>query len=78
MGFKSVTNSGLSDSDLKRGYSNTGAIPEDGDSLSNAEQNAKDEAKQEKAERAMAEKYGWPVESDAGGFLERQNTDDRM
>lgn len=41
-----VENSGASAADLERGYSNTGAIPETGESISGAQANADKEAKE--------------------------------
>jgi hypothetical protein len=71
-------NSGVSYSDLERGYSDTGYIPEVGDRMSQLDAMAAQEAKEEKQERDWQKACGCIVESDVGGFLERNNTDDRM
>lgn len=78
MGFKNVSNSGMSDADLARGYSDTGVIPEEGSDLMNAQADADKEAREDKKERAMAKEMGWPVEDDFGGFLERNDCDSRL
>ncbi len=70
MAFKNTTNSGVSDSDLARGYSDTGAIPEVGGSISGAQAEADKRAKHEREERKMAEKYGWDYTEPSGGFLD--------
>jgi hypothetical protein len=66
------------ENDLERGYSDTGYIPELGDNLGKLEEMAKEEAKCERMEKEMAKKYGYQVEEEVGGFLERRNRDDRM
>lgn len=75
--MRNIENAGLKQSDIDRGYSDTGYIPEEFDNLSKIGDMEKKEAKDERAERVMAEKYGWTVEEKSGGFLERNNTDDR-
>lgn len=62
MAFKSVTNSGVSNSDLKRGYTDTGAIPEEFDNVQTADADAAKEAK----ERAT---YGYMPEPVREGFM---------
>lgn len=73
-----IENSGVKKSDLDSGYSDTGYIPEEGDDVGKLKAMAKQEKQEEKAEREMAEKYGYSMEEDIGGFCERRNTDDRM
>lgn len=68
----------MKQSDLDRGYSDTGYIPDIGDNVGKLDEMARNEAKEEREEKSNAKKYGWPVEEDVGGFLERNNTDDRM
>ena len=75
--MKIVENGGLSQAALDRGYTDTGAIPEDGGSISGAEAEARKERKMEREERAMAKKYGWDYTEDEGGFLERNDYDER-
>jgi hypothetical protein len=70
-------NSGIDSSILASGYSDTGYIPEEFDNVMQAETMAKKEKAEERAEAKMADMYGLPVENDIGGFLERNNTDDR-
>lgn len=65
-------------SDLERGYSDTGYIPEIGDNVTKLDEMEAKERKEEAAEASMAKKYGWEVENDVGGFCERNNYDDRM
>lgn len=61
-------------SDLERGYSDTGYIPEEGENIFKPES-----VEMEKRERKMMQMCGMDMkENDSGGFLERQNTDDRM
>lgn len=60
--------------DLERGYSNTGYIPEDGENIFRPES-----MEMEKRERKMMKMCGMDMEEkDVGGFLERNNYDDRM
>jgi len=68
--MKNVTNGGISAFDLERGYSDTGAIPDIGDSISGAEEKAAKYAKREREEQAMAKKYGWDEEPMRGGFMD--------
>lgn len=75
--MKTVENSGLDSSDLYRGYSNTGDIPDEGDNVMKAEEAARNERKEERMEQKMRRHMGFDPESDVGGFLERNNTDDR-
>ena len=70
MGFKTSTNGGLSGSDLSRGYTDTGAIPEVGESISNAQAEADKEAKRAAEHRTMAKKYGWDYQEPSGGFMD--------
>ena len=71
--MKTVKNSGVSDKDLNRGYQDTGYIPCEGESVFKPEY-----LEEEKREREMAKKYGFPMEEESGGFLERNNYDDRF
>ena len=65
-----VENSGASAADLERGYSDTGAIPETGESISGAQANADKEAKEAADYRAMCKKNDWSCPADRGGFLD--------
>ena len=64
-----VENSGASAADLERGYSDTGAIPETGESISGAQANADREAKEAADYRAMCKKGGLSWPEHLGGFL---------
>lgn len=72
--MKYKDNYGADSSTLNRGYSDTGAIPEIGENIFNPESETR------KTEMLkMHEMYGMEESEDySGGFLERQNTDDRM
>lgn len=70
MAFKSVTNSGISDADLARGFCETGAIPEVGESISNADAAMAKEKKEAARHRADCEKYGWEYSEPRGGFMD--------
>lgn len=65
-----VENSGASAADLERGYSDTGAIPETGESISGAQANAEREAKEAADYRAMCKKNDWDCPEERGGFLD--------
>ena len=65
-----VENSGASAADLERGYSDTGAIPETGESISGAQDNADKEAKEAADYRAMCKKNDWDCPEPTGGFLD--------
>lgn len=65
-----VENEGMSAADLERGYSMTGAIPETGESISNAQAEADKEAKAAAGYRAMCKKNDWSCPADRGGFLD--------
>lgn len=65
-----VENGGVSASDLERGYSTAGAIPETGESISNAQAEADKEAKAAADYRAMCKKNDWSCPADRGGFLD--------
>lgn len=67
---KFVENGGVSAADLERGYSDTGAIPEVGESISNAQAEADKEAKEAADYRAMCKKNDWSCPADRGGFLD--------
>lgn len=72
--MKYVENSsGISNDCLDRGFDYTGDIAKVGDNVFKPESVA-----HEKMEAEMAKKYGWSVEEEKGGFLERNNYDDRM
>ena len=70
MAFKSVTNCGISDADLSRGFCETGAIPEVGESISNADAEMRKEKKEAAAYRAMCEKNDWEYTEPRGGFMD--------
>lgn len=70
MAFKSVTNSGISDADLARGFCETGAIPKIGESISNADAKMRKEKKEAAAYRAMCEKNDWEYTEPRGGFMD--------
>ena len=70
MAFKSVTNSGISDADLARGFCETGAIPEVGESISNADAEMRKDKKEAAAYRAMCEKNNWEYTEPRGGFMD--------
>lgn len=60
--------------DLERGYSNTGYIPEEGENIFKPES-----IEMEKKHKKMMMECGMEMEEkDVGGFLERNNYDDRM
>jgi hypothetical protein len=60
--------------ELERGYSDTGYILEEGENIFKSES-----MEMEKHERKMMKAFGCGNEEhDVGGFLERQNTHDRM
>lgn len=71
--MKYVENSGISKDCLERGYDYTGDILEVGDNIFKPESIA-----HEKMEAEMAKKYGMHEDEEKGGFLERNNYDDRM
>jgi hypothetical protein len=67
---KFVENEGASAADLERGYSDTGAIPEIGESISGAQAAADKEAKEAADYRAMCKKNDWNCPEETGGFLD--------
>ena len=69
-GGRFVENEGASAADLERGYSNTGAIPEIGESISGAQAEADKEAKEAADYRAMCKKNDWNCPEARGGFLD--------
>jgi hypothetical protein len=67
---KFVENGGVSAADLERGYLDTGAIPEEGESISGAQAAADKEAKEAADYRAMCKKNDWDCPEPTGGFLD--------
>jgi hypothetical protein len=67
---KFVENEGASAADLERGFSDTGAIPETGESISGAQAAADKEAKEAADYRAMCKKNDWNCPEETGGFLD--------
>lgn len=67
---KFVENEGVSAADLERGYSDTGAIPEVGDSISGAQAAADKEAKEAADYRAMCKKNDWACPEGREGFMD--------
>ena len=65
-----VENEGMSAADLERGYSMTGAIPETGESISNAQAEAGQDANAAAGYRARCKKNDWSCPADRGGFLD--------
>ena len=65
-----VENEGMSTADLERGYSMTGDIPEDGESITNPES-----VRHEAREKAMMAEYGNQDDGPSfeGGFLGRDD-----
>lgn len=76
--MKIKDNYGAESYELDTGYCKTGYIPETGDNLGKLKEMEANEMKMEMNERKMQKMFGIEPEYDAGGFLERQNTDDRM
>ena len=67
--MKYKDNYGVDSSTLEKGYSSTGNIPEDGESVNSS---SMDEA----SEKPMLKMLGFPDETQVG-FLERNNFSDR-
>jgi len=68
----------VSPKDLERGYLDTGAIPDEGDNVITTDADAAMEKREEEKERKMYKEMGMECDMDVGGFLERNNYDDRM
>lgn len=68
--MKCKENCGVDSSTLKKGYSNTGGIPEEGNSVFSTDSG-------EAAEASGRAHLGMEAENNDGGFLDRNNTDDR-
>jgi hypothetical protein len=71
--MKNVENSGVSKECLERGYEYTGDVIEIGDNVFKPES-----IMHEKHEAKMAKMFGLHAEDESGGFLERNNYDDRI
>jgi hypothetical protein len=65
-----VENGGVSAADLERGYSDTGAIPEVGESISGAQAAANKEAKEAADYRTMCKKNDWNCPEAREGFMD--------
>lgn len=75
--MKIKDNYGAESGELSTGYSNTGYIPEEGDNLGRLKEMEANEKSEEAYERKMQKMCGVDQEYDVG-FLERQNTGDRI
>lgn len=69
MAFKENPNCGVSQRDLERGYSNTGGIPDIGDSISNADAEMRKDQREAREMSALAEKFDWGYDPPRSGFL---------
>ena len=64
--------------DLERGYMDTGAIPDEGNNILTADADEAKNNREEAKERKMYKEIGIQYDEDVGGFLERNNYNDRM
>ena len=73
-----IENNGCKQTDIDRGYLDTGAIPDEGDNVITADSDESMRKREEAKERKMYKDMGIESDTDVGGFLERNNCDDRM